>query len=358
MSIDPVGHAIRLSARPKHLPSLQVLRFAAAFSVVLFHVGSGLVLQYDLSANPFSLGSAGVDIFFVLSGFIISYTTDPAKGILHFARRRIARVVPLYWGLTLAIIIIALVRPNLLNSTVVSTEAVIRSFLFIPYEKSNGAIQPLLFLGWTLCYEMFFYLIYGACLMIGRHAGWLASAILLFLVGLHALWPEGSVEWRFYTSPILIEFVLGIMLQKVFSSLGLIKEGSLLLALTALLAAPAVHYATSYFIPGIVPSALFAVLMVTGFLFWRMPKGRVIACLMLLGDASYSLYLIHPYMLQLPLKFLGKDASLPLTFAVLGAVVALTAAFSVVLYRLGERPFQALLMGSGRRLSQAELPAS
>jgi peptidoglycan/LPS O-acetylase OafA/YrhL len=314
----------------KHLPSLQVLRFAAAFFVVLFHVGSGLQIQYQLTTNPFGLGAAGVDIFFVLSGFIISYTTNPARGFLDFARRRVARVVPLYWLLTLAVIIIALAKPDLLNSTVLTQQAIIRSFLFVPYEKSNGAIQPLLFLGWTLCYEMFFYLIYGLCaLASGRGASWLASGVLLFLVGLNSLWPDGPAEWRFYTSPILVEFVLGMGLQEIFSGSDYFRNA---------------YFTASLVLPGIVPPAIFSALVVIGCLFWKVQKTRLILALVLLGDASYSLYLVHPYTIQPAMKLLSKDASLGLVFLLLCAAVIWTVAISLALYHLVERPAQRFLL--------------
>jgi peptidoglycan/LPS O-acetylase OafA/YrhL len=344
----------------KQLPSLQILRFAAAFFVVLFHVGSGLQIQYQLTSNPFGLGAAGVDIFFVLSGFIISYTSNPARGFVDFARRRVARVVPLYWLLTLAVIIIASAKPDLLNSTVLTQRAVIRSFLFVPYEKSNGTIQPLLFLGWTLCYEMFFYLIYGLCsLVVGRRASWLASGVLLFLVGLNSLWPEGPAEWRFYTSPILAEFVLGMGLQEIFSGSDYFRSGSQLLALMSIICAPIAYFAASLFLPGIVPPAIFSALVVIGCLFWKVQKTRLIVALVLLGDASYSLYLVHPYTIQPVMKLLRKDASPALVFLLLCAATIWTIAISLALYRLVERPSQRFLLKPRPKtlLPAAEMPS-
>src|SRR5689334_18462264 len=95
-------------ARPTQIPSLQILRFIAAFMVVLFHLGSGVAVEYGLSGNVFGIGASGVDIFFILSGFVIAYTTDPERGIGYFALRRLARVVPLYWVLTTLLIVIGL----------------------------------------------------------------------------------------------------------------------------------------------------------------------------------------------------------------------------------------------------------
>jgi peptidoglycan/LPS O-acetylase OafA/YrhL len=340
------GHVLSIRQRNlKQLDSLQFLRFVAAFAVVLFHFGSGLAIQYHLGRNYLGMGAAGVDVFFVLSGFIISYSTDPARGLAYFARKRISRIVPLYWLLTLLIVLIALVKPSLLNSTIVTMETVIKSLLFIPYQKSGGAIQPILFLGWTLCYEMFFYMIYGACLIFGARATWFASAVLLLLVALHAIWPRGSVEWHFYTNPILIEFVLGMMLHKIYAAYSPFRNGSNIAAFTLILLACGTHFLVLTLAgPGLYASSLFAVLLVSGFLLMRMPSGRLWAILVLLGDASYSLYLIHPYTLQLPIKLLGEHFSLSFVTGILVLVTLCTIAISVMLLKFFERPMQAFLM--------------
>ncbi|WP_224004114.1 acyltransferase [Aureimonas sp. SA4125] len=106
------------------LHALQILRIIAAMMVVLYHVGSGLSAEYQTRIHQFSLGYSGVDIFFVLSGFIITYTSRPGQGVLDFIVRRVARVVPLYWFLTSAVIVLAIVTPSLLNSTSITTETV------------------------------------------------------------------------------------------------------------------------------------------------------------------------------------------------------------------------------------------
>ncbi|WP_368516322.1 acyltransferase family protein [Rhizobium sp.] len=342
----------------KQLDSLQFLRFVAAFSVVLFHFGRTLVLEYHVDRNYFDMGAAGVDIFFVLSGFIISYSSDPGRGLVYFARKRVARIVPLYWLLTLMIVLIALVKPNLLNSTVVTVDTVVKSLLFIPYQKSGGAVQPILFLGWTLCYEVFFYLIYGACLIFGARATWFASAAILFLIALHEIWPAGSVEWRFYTNPILIEFVLGMMLHKAYSAYSAIRSGSNAAAFVlVLLACGAYFFIVTLAGPSLFASSLFAVLFVAGFLLMRLPSGKLWAVLVLLGDASYSLYLIHPYTFQLPVKLLGKHFSLPVVTGILALVTLCTIGISVALLKFFERPMQALLMRRPKPIEQTVAPA-
>ena len=142
VSVDPILVPPARSQVRSTLLGLQVLRFVAALAVVLFHIGSGLQIEFGYQNNIFVFGAAGVDIFFVISGFIIAYTTDATKGAWVFCRRRVVRIVPLYWTLTLGVAAVALARPDLLNSTVVNGETLLKSLFFIPFEKTNGMVQP------------------------------------------------------------------------------------------------------------------------------------------------------------------------------------------------------------------------
>src|SRR6185437_14170487 len=136
----------------KGLDNIQALRAIAALLVVFVHLA---VPVAALGVAPF--GAGGVDLFFVISGFIMVYTTvgRPISGA-EFLGRRIVRIVPLYWLLTLAVFGIALIAPTLLQFTTASWGQLLKSLFFIPFAKANGDVQPVLFLGWTLNYEMFF----------------------------------------------------------------------------------------------------------------------------------------------------------------------------------------------------------
>lgn len=340
-----MDETVRPTPRPKQLPSLQVLRFIAAFMVVLFHVGVGIAEEFQLPGNVFGVGASGVDIFFVLSGFVIAYTTDTDRGAGYFAIRRIARIVPLYWFLTTAIIAIALVLPQLLNSTTVTPEAVIKSYLFIPYDKASGAMQPILFLGWTLCYEMFFYGIFTlAILGTGRYAPLSASIAIGLIVLAGVLFPGGPRLWQFYSNPVMLEFMLGVGLWLAFSRAPRLLEGSLPLAV-ALVAAGIFSYAVDLGLPWPASSALPAGLVVAGFLCLRLPAIWPVSLLVLLGDASYSLYLSHPYIIQAPIKLVGERIGFTATAALSVASVLVAIGVSVALYRMVEKPAQRLILG-------------
>jgi peptidoglycan/LPS O-acetylase OafA/YrhL len=138
---EPATNAIVASVGT--IKNIQALRAIAALSVVLYHI------------DIIGIGSSGVDIFFVISGFVIAKSGSNVDAV-QFYSRRLFRIVPIYWIGTILVFGIAIVAPHLLKHTDADLADLIRSLIFIPYLKSSGLAQPVLFLGWTLNYEMFF----------------------------------------------------------------------------------------------------------------------------------------------------------------------------------------------------------
>jgi exopolysaccharide production protein ExoZ len=185
------------------LESIQLLRAVAALAVVAHHT--------PLFAN----GAWGVDLFFVVSGFIICYVT--AESGSQFLRKRVIRVVPLYWLGTLGVFTLALLWPQLLNRSTASVEQLVMSLFFIPFEK-GGVVQPMLFLGWTLNYEMFFYLLFALSMQIShRYRAAICAGLLLALVVIGRVVPVDGVIPRFYTSTLLLEFVFGMLCYGLYA---------------------------------------------------------------------------------------------------------------------------------------------
>jgi len=344
---DAVPQLPEKGGRPK-LYNLQILRFVAAFAVVLFHLGDGYRAEFGMGRNIFGIGAAGVDVFFVLSGFIIAYTADPDRGLLYFTWRRIVRIVPLYWTLTLGLAAIALILPQMLNSTVVDGESLLKSLFFIPYERVGGDVKPILFLGWTLNYEMFFYALYALCIGIGFRTSLAPLALVLAIVAAGRIFRFENVVWNFYTNPILLEFALGIVLcflyrryERVFA-----KSGRYLI-LAAIAA-----FAVKLSLPGVTAiwvTAIPAAILVAATLSLPTAKTSLVAFLVLLGDASYSLYLSHPYVLQLWLKASPPGLGAPVQVLVGAAICVVAIVVSVAMYRLIERPSQKFLLGRNRK---------
>ena len=181
--------------------SVQWLRGLAALIVVLFH----------LELAPW--GASGVDVFFVISGFIMWRTTQhkdmhPAT----FYRHRIWRIVPIYWIYTLLLVLAFFAVPSAFSRLQFDWAHLATSFFFIPWQSpTSGLATPFLVQGWSLNYEMFFYLIFGATLALASHLRLATITCLLSgLVVLGCLVEPTSTAGRVYLDPLLLEFLAGV----------------------------------------------------------------------------------------------------------------------------------------------------
>ncbi len=195
-----------MAARPvraSKINNIQALRAFAAVLVVTFHTGY-------IWPTGFGVGSFGVDVFFVISGYIMARICDTNPS--YFLRRRLIRIVPPYWVLTLLIFALAWKLPRLTGATRTTPKELLDSLFFIPFIKETGIFRPVLFVGWSLNYEMFFYLAIAAALLLSRkYAIWIASVIVVATQGgLHLLSPYLRLL-RFYADPMMLEFPLGVL---------------------------------------------------------------------------------------------------------------------------------------------------
>ena len=127
------------------------------------------------------------------------------------------RIVPLYWLGTFGVFLVALAMPALLNATTANLTNLSKSLFLIPYRREDGATFPMLFLGWTLEYEMFFYFVFGLSLMFFKRWASLAASLLLAAVAAAgAVFQPSSTIPRFYSNPIILEFVLGMAVFAVW----------------------------------------------------------------------------------------------------------------------------------------------
>ena len=199
----------RIESTLKELKSLQIIRAIAATSVVYFHIG----------ALP-RFGFFGVDIFFVLSGFVMALVVSQGQSAKKFAINRIARIVPLYWVLTTGILILAAIKPDLFASTTANLTNYLKSLLFIPYFNESGELYPMLAVGWTLNYEMFFYLSVWLCLALTLQqlnrvlfsVGFLLICAYLLIGNLK----DDSAMATFFESSWLFEFLFGMICFKCY----------------------------------------------------------------------------------------------------------------------------------------------
>lgn len=326
------------------LSNIQVLRALAATMVIFVHLKL-LLASVGLPA----FGASGVDLFFVISGYIMVYTTYGKKvPATDFVRNRIARIAPIYWLMTLLVFAIALVAPSLLQSTTANPVFLIKSLLFIPFERAPGDLSPILFVGWTLNYEMFFYALFALGLLFRSSV----QGVLFTLGALAALTPAGLAGisggrlFHFYTSPIMLEFALGMVI-----ALAVRKEVKLaapawryvlvvlvLLGLAVLVAPPFLPAAGRF--NGFLCHGLSAAAMVWAALALEGRGDSVKPGLLArLGDASYSMYLTHPFVVQIFQKVFAHFATHALvSLALIAACVAAVAATALMVHRWVELP--------------------
>ncbi|WP_260928051.1 acyltransferase family protein [Novosphingobium sp. 9] len=199
------------------LVGLQYLRGVAALGVVVYHA-------VERSGGDFRVGKAGVDLFFVLSGFLMWAITDEASRPGAFIRDRLQRILPCYWIVTSVMLAGALL--GLFPAMRLTLWHVTASYLLIPaISPSNGQVWPLLVPGWTLEYEMAFYLLFAATLFLPRKWQLASLTVLLCsLASLHVWVPQDNVMMRFLTNAHMLEFVAGLWLSEGWSR-GWLKDG-------------------------------------------------------------------------------------------------------------------------------------
>ncbi len=292
--------------------SIQYLRAIAAILVVALH--SSIVVRRDYAPDfpMLTIGEFGVDLFFVISGFIM-WTISAAKPVTPaaFLERRIIRIVPLYWALTIPTALISTDNGFHLDFAI-DAESLARSFFFIPeWNEKLAMVTPVLFVGWTLNLEMFFYAIFAAALFLPPRAR-LAVVVLSLTALASARLFIGVSEHpaiNLYTNSVVGEFAFGVLLGAAYQS-GLAGAGSrdrwrpgvLLIALGAT-ATPFREQLTD---ARILHFGLPALLIVAGALLAEQQVARrPIPLLKFLGDASYSIYLVHIMAQAVSLKFVG-----------------------------------------------------
>jgi exopolysaccharide production protein ExoZ len=348
----------------KPLLSIQYLRGFAAASVLVYH--TLLEVVPTGAKEPFYLyGLAfGVDIFFVVSGFIMWATTQGGRQRpLAFLQARIVRIVPLYW-LALAAFLGVLwagLGANGGSAALPPPGEVLRAYLFIPYIDSlTGLNSPFYTLGWTLSYEMFFYLVFAIALACRPRA--LRFALVAAVLGTLVLarpfvGAEGPILFR-VTSPLLLEFLAGMAIAASWRRLALpaLAAVGLLASAAAFMAFLSSGHVEAW--PRAVYFGLPAALIVLGTvaLEGRLAR-RPVRPLLLLGDASYSLYLSHGIVLRLMFAALGSLAAAwpALAFA---AALAVELLLGVACYRRVEQPLLRLLRPRARRAAPLPGPAA
>lgn len=280
---------------------VQYLRGFAAMSVVLYHA---LPSFFPASASwaGREVLAGGVDIFFVISGFIIHESISKAeRRPWEWWRGRLIRIVPMYW----VILVLALILEMATGQSLRPIEEIFAAFLFIPHVNSvSGDFTPYFSAGWTLNFEFLFYAIVACSLLLPKRlriamvVGVISSMVLLRIVANSS----SAIQVR-WTSPLMLEFLGGGLISLILQqrrSLAahhFIAFGAILLSVVSafvLIPRLAPHG------PRFIYFGLPAVFLVFGVVVFESALNeKRVEVLKVIGDSSYSLYLIHPLFLAL-----------------------------------------------------------
>lgn len=326
-----------------HFNSIQALRGISALFIILEHM------------RFLNCGAFGVDIFFCISGFMIMFSTH--KGTEGFLVKRLIRILPLYYIMTVGTYLLLLLFPSMFEQTKASPVFLIKSLLFIPFDIGYGILQPLMRIGWTVNCEIFFYLLFFVSFHISRrYRGLICGALLGGIVLLSHVLPVNFAPLRFYGDYIMLEFILGILcyyiaekiyslyraekLPRILSPICMILSAGIFLLL--IITKPSVNL-LDFRRPLLwgLPAMLLVLCWFTAGLHLKMPAWAV-----RLGDMSFSVYLTHYY----PVMFLDRiifDFSVYSPFAAFGVLLSILICLilAFVSWLLIEKRFGKWLLG-------------
>lgn len=320
----------------QHFTGLQILRFAAAMLVVVMHITQAISIHItgQGAEHYWGPGTAGVDIFFVISGFVMTITTGaPPDGAAArrqagwiFFKRRLLRIVPLYWFYTLLKVALLLAVPALAVKSTIEPAHLAASLLFIPVTSPWGLVQPVLPVGWTLNFEMLFYAVFAIGIVLGapRIRFCLLVFASLFLAGQYL---PAFVPLAFFADSIIFEFILGVAIAH---SMMRWRAGPPWLGAVLVLVGVAFTFgiAWDYSAARLVPWGVGAAVIVLGTV-WLEPlirKAPLASPLSFLGDASYSIYLSHTFVVPASvLLFVRVGLTDPIAILLLASALVMLA---------------------------------
>lgn len=328
------------------LYSIQFLRGIAAIMVVMEHAAFKAKQNNIISLEWFHVGYTGVDLFFIISGFIMCYTThNRTISTVSFLKNRIERIIPLYWLLSILALAIFIMYPHLVNSSGGYT-GILESFFLIP-NGSKFLIQN----GWTLSYEFYFYIIFSIFLFFNfkenlKNIGISTTLAILVIIGV-IINPK-TPYLSFLTSGMLLEFLFGIAAFIIISRYSFSTYINLI---SIVIGIAILTYFNINGFPEIILSRPLTIgipmfFIFIGFLglekYFVSSKNMFLDLVEKLGNSSYSLYLIHPFVLSLSAIILKKlhisNSYFFSTFLIFGSVVA-----GFITYNIIEKPITRII---------------
>ncbi|MGJ4752141.1 hypothetical protein CH370_17960 [Leptospira kmetyi] len=321
------------------LYSIQILRAIAAISVAIFHL-TAIEKKYSVNSpilpDIFKVGQSGVDLFFVISGFIMVILTFDSwgeKNSLKFILRRVSRIYPVYWFYLLITFMIFLIKPEWVNNSQNNQFDLFASILLYPSNK-----LPLVMVAWSLTFELYFYLVFSAIIRFKKRYVILVLiswCIFLVIVNTWIEFKSNNPFYQLFTSPYSIEFIIGAFSGILFKiSDKKLKVSKLVMALAIATISVPFCYKSFYgnlfyqctifgLLYGII---IYAVVKTEQSIKINFPKPAI-----LLGDCSYSVYLSHILVLSAIGKFWASFAQLHL-YLIGNILFIIISLFAVTIY--------------------------
>lgn len=332
------------------LTSIQALRAVAALLVLFAHLWTPFT-QFNAGDKfpNFIQGAAGVDLFFVISGFIMAYSSErffaQPLGAARFMLRRLVRIVPLYWATTTFFLMMIQMIGQTLATMDATPKLVVASYFFVPMARPSGGMVPLHGVGWTLEYEMFFYCLFALCIVLHRRTAILTACAALVGLTLLPNFVIFPMPLSYLVTPFLWEFVFGLLIALAYRSgwriprfsavcMGGVGLLTFLWSCTQDITSGSFVAEYRFTLWGGSAALILAACVLSPF----QVRGRWLSPLVLIGEASYALYLTHTITLHIVWLSVAKrlPASHPYVFAALMWTCAIGVA--LIVYRCFERP--------------------
>ncbi|WP_169194924.1 acyltransferase [Devosia sp. MC1541] len=277
---------------------VQGLRFIAALLVLLTHASFYVNERLDASFPVWKGGIVGVDIFFVISGFVMVWASARRDGSQvsggEFLFKRAKRILPLYWLATSLNLLVLLALPVAVLHSGLDFASIAKSYLLIPDYNSDGRVEPLLGVGWTLYFEAFFYIVFAIALAMRVNIYAFVGSVMTAVALISLFKTSNTPPILVLLDPIVLEFFAGMLIARLIMdrrfderiALAAIGVGFvLILSLDTMLPLA----------PDLLTRGLPAVAIVFGVVAADRKYGaRVPSWAIVLGAASYAIYLFHP----------------------------------------------------------------
>ncbi|MGS2778935.1 acyltransferase family protein [Robertmurraya sp. GLU-23] len=331
-----------MSKHNQKMQLIQAFRGLAAI-LVLFHHGQSNMGNPELGAlgKIFSIGWIGVDFFFVLSGFIIFYVHHKDIGnrtsILRFYFKRFIRVYPIYWIVTFTLMAFYFLYPNW--AVAYDLRGFIKSFFLLPHPQ-----VPIVSVGWTLVYEVFFYGVFGLLIILNKKFSFplMALWVIGILLNSFNIITFENYYLKFIFNNYNLEFIFGSIVAYITLKFKLKRHyiylvaGLLGASLGSILLIKSVIVRNSTESILIMGVSFALIVLSTAFIDFKnvinVPK-----VFLLLGDSSYSIYLTHNYLfILLYLNFVVRHVFTPIKILMVTSLLTLIAA--VLFHMIIEKP--------------------